>query len=414
MSFKLTYSTMYNPPAAMHQRFDEALATVRADLGRRHGLYIDGGDVMGESFISKYSPADTELLLGHFSEASAEDAVRAVAAARAAYPAWRALPMGERLALLRRAAALIEERVYLLSAALAMEVGKNRMEALGEVQETADLVRWYCEQMQANDGFDRVLPDDPLPGWRSHNRTRLRPHGVWAVIAPFNFPFALAGGPIAAALVAGNTVVFKVASDTAGSGVALMQAFHDAGLPDGVLNHLMGPGDEVGVARDDRRVLATHLGDAGTRPATLREAAQDAHADRVRTGEGGARHVGMAGQRVPGRGPRPGHEVHYAVGQAGVAERFEQQPATERGVAGDLEHDGVAGGQRRADRPAGQREREVERRDHGPDAVGLQARAVAADEAGERVVGQVAPKAVVGLHLVAVPGDQLGGLLDFA
>ncbi|MFZ1295802.1 MAG: L-glutamate gamma-semialdehyde dehydrogenase, partial [Pseudomonadales bacterium] len=77
MSFKLTYSTMYNPPAEMHRRFDEALATVRADLGRRHGLYIDGGDVMGESFISKYSPADTDLLLGHFSEASADDAVRA-------------------------------------------------------------------------------------------------------------------------------------------------------------------------------------------------------------------------------------------------------------------------------------------------------------------------------------------------
>lgn len=66
MSFKLTYSTMYNPPAEMHQRFDAALATVRADLGRRHGLYIDGGDVMGESFISKYSRRTPNCCSGIF------------------------------------------------------------------------------------------------------------------------------------------------------------------------------------------------------------------------------------------------------------------------------------------------------------------------------------------------------------
>ncbi|MBK7171571.1 MAG: aldehyde dehydrogenase family protein [Gammaproteobacteria bacterium] len=247
MSFKLTYSTMYNPPAEMHQRFDAALATVRADLGRRHGLYIDGGDVMGESFISKYSPADTDLLLGHFSEASADDAVRAVAAARAAYPAWRALPMRERLALLRRAAALIEERVYLLSAAVALEVGKNRMEALGEVQETADFFVCYCNDFEAHNGFDKVLPDDPLEDWRSHNRSVMRPHGVWAVITPFNYPFALAGGPVAAALVTGNTVVLKGATDTPWAGRLLAECLHDAGIPAGVFNYVCG-GAVVGSA----------------------------------------------------------------------------------------------------------------------------------------------------------------------
>jgi 1-pyrroline-5-carboxylate dehydrogenase len=143
---------------------------------------------------------------------------------------------------------LIEERVYEIGAALALEVGKNRMESLGEVQETADLMYWYCDQMEAHDGFVRDLPNDPLPGVESRNRSVLKPYGAWAVIAPFNFPFALAGGPIGAALVAGNTVVFKVASATAWSGWLLLEALRDAGFPDGVVNYVSGAGGEIGAA----------------------------------------------------------------------------------------------------------------------------------------------------------------------
>src|SRR5690606_13527864 len=157
-------------------------------------------------------------------------------------------PWRERVAILRRAAALIEERVWTMSACLSIEVGKNRMESLGKVQETADLIAWYCDRMEANEGFDRRLPNDPLAGFTSRNRTLLRPYGVWAVIAPFNFPFALAGGPVGASLVTGNTVVFKTASDTAWSGALLMQVFRDAGIPDGVLNHVTGPGSTMGEA----------------------------------------------------------------------------------------------------------------------------------------------------------------------
>ncbi|MGD9946315.1 MAG: aldehyde dehydrogenase family protein, partial [Burkholderiaceae bacterium] len=184
--------------------------------------------------------------IGRFQRGTAPDVDAAVAAARAAYKAWSDTPWPQRLAPLRRAATLIEERVYDIAAAMAIEIGKNRMEALGEVQETADLISWYCDQMESNDGFERALPNDPLPGFVSRNRTQLRPYGVWAVVAPFNFPFALAGGPIAAALAAGNTAVFKVASDTSLSGWLLMEAFHEAGLPDGVLNFVTGAGGEVG------------------------------------------------------------------------------------------------------------------------------------------------------------------------
>jgi 1-pyrroline-5-carboxylate dehydrogenase len=139
---------------------------------------------------------------------------------------------------------------------MALEVGKNRMEALGEVQETADLFSWYCDQMEANEGFARNLPNDPLAGFVSRNRTVLKPHGVWAVIAPFNFPFALAGGPVGAALATGNTVVFKVASETAWSGRLLMDVLHDAGLAPGVVNYVTGSGSEAGAALVEHPAVA--------------------------------------------------------------------------------------------------------------------------------------------------------------
>ena len=87
---------------------------------------------------------------------------------------------------------------------MALEVGKNRMESLGDVQETADLIRYSCDQMEKNDGFIKPMGKDPLADYDSTNISVLRPYGVWLVISPFNFPFALTGGPAGAALVAGQ------------------------------------------------------------------------------------------------------------------------------------------------------------------------------------------------------------------
>jgi acyl-CoA reductase-like NAD-dependent aldehyde dehydrogenase len=247
-AFKLTYSTMFDPPPALHERFDAALARVRERLGREHPLWIDGAARTSGRQFEVRSPIDRDWLMGRFTAASADDVDAAVLAARRAAPAWAATPWQQRIGLLRRVAQLIEERVYDIGAAVALEVGKNRMESLGEVQETADLFTWYCDQMEANAGFDRALPDDPLPGWVSRNRSVLKPHGVWGVIAPFNFPYALAGGPVAAALVTGNTVVFKTASDTALSGWLLLEVLRDAGLPAGCVNYISGSGSEAGAA----------------------------------------------------------------------------------------------------------------------------------------------------------------------
>ncbi len=248
-NFKLTYSTMFDPPAALHARFDAAVSSVKSEwLGRDYPMWINGQSVSSQKTFETRSPINQDWVIGRFPSATAAQVDQAVASAQHAAASWAALHWGERLKMLRKAAALIEERVYEISAAVAIEVGKNRMESLGEVQETADLIVWYCDQMESNQGFDRQLPNDPLVGFTSTNRTVLRPYGVWAVIAPFNFPFALAGGPIGAALVAGNTVVFKVASDTALSGWLLLEAFRDAGLAPGVIILFSGSGAVAGDA----------------------------------------------------------------------------------------------------------------------------------------------------------------------
>jgi acyl-CoA reductase-like NAD-dependent aldehyde dehydrogenase len=248
MSFKLTYATMFEPPAALHARFDSAVERVRGQLGGRYHLYIDGEDRATSHYFTKANPADTAEILGEFAAATAQDADAALRAAAAAWPGWRRTPLAERARLLRRVAQLLEERVYEIAAVLSLEVGKNRMEALGEAQESADFFTLYAQEFERQGGFERALPDDPLSGYASHNRSLLKPYGPWVVISPFNFPLALAAGPAAAALITGNTVIAKGASATPWADRLLADCLRDAGLPPGVFNYLSGPGATAGAA----------------------------------------------------------------------------------------------------------------------------------------------------------------------
>ncbi len=247
-NFKLTYATMFNPPEELHQRYDSALKKVKAGLGKEHGLFIDGKDIFSNEKFEDRSPINTDWVLATMQKGDENHARVALEAARQAFPQWSHTPWQERVRLLRKAAALIEERIFELSASLSLEVGKNRMEALGDVQETADLIAYACDQMEQNDGFIVEMGKDPLAGYTARNVSVLRPYGVWLVISPFNFPFALTGGPMGAALVTGNTIVVKPASDTPWIVRLLVDCFQDAGLPDGVVNFVTGPGRTLGQA----------------------------------------------------------------------------------------------------------------------------------------------------------------------
>lgn len=257
MSFQLTYSSMFEPPEELHQRFEVALAKVMAELGRTHELDIDGVKVGGGRHVETRSPIDRERVLGRFPRATSDDVARAITSAQAAFPAWRATSGAERARLVRRVGDVMEARVYDIAAALSLEVGKNRMEALGEAQEMVDFCRGYADDFEQHQGFDIPLPNDPVRGAVSKNRSVMRPYGVWGVIAPFNFPLALAGGPAMAALVTGNTVVVKGSEETPWAVHLLAECVREAGLPPGVFHCLGGATGEIGAA------LAAHPALAG-------------------------------------------------------------------------------------------------------------------------------------------------------
>ena len=241
--FKITYATLRNDNEQLHADYEAGLGRTRAELGQAHPLYVNGEARPGDGTYEDRSPIDGTLV-GRFAKGTRQDVRDAIAAARAAFPGWSGRPWRERVALLRRAADIISERQMEFSALTAIEVGKNRLEALGDVEETADLIRWYCDQVEQHDGFDYAMGN--LGDETVHTRSVLKPFGVWAVIAPFNFPASLFGGPAGGALVAGNTVVLKPASDSSLMGLKLYEAFVDAGIPGGVVNFVTGPGSTVG------------------------------------------------------------------------------------------------------------------------------------------------------------------------
>jgi len=243
---KITYTSANVDWELFHRQFDGALARVRAQLGRDYPLYIAGEAVTSPAEpITDTSPIDTSVVLGRFATALPAHVDRAVAAARAAQPAWAHRGWRERVAVLRKAAGLIRDRKFELASIMSLEVGKSRLESMGDAEESADLIDYYCQQMEDASGFVRQMAKvTPV----ERNTDVLRPYGVFACIAPFNFPLALSTGMSSAALVAGNAVVYKPAEDAPWTGLKLYEVYRDAGLPPGAFHYLSGHGSEVGEA----------------------------------------------------------------------------------------------------------------------------------------------------------------------
>src|SRR5579863_155038 len=241
---KITYTSANVDMEVFHRQFDEALARVRTAAGRSHPFYIDGEEVTTHAPpLVDRSPIDTRYVLAEFAAASASDVDAAVSSARRAQHGWGRRPWEERVATLRRAAALIRERKFDLAARMSVEVGKSRLEAMGDAEEAADLIDYYCQQIADAHGFVRQMARlTPI----ERNTDVLRPYGVFACIAPFNFPLALSTGMSAAALAAGNTVVYKPAEDAPWTGLGLYEAYRDAGVPAGAFNMLTGHRDVIG------------------------------------------------------------------------------------------------------------------------------------------------------------------------
>jgi 1-pyrroline-5-carboxylate dehydrogenase len=226
---RVTYSNIAADFTPLHDWLDGALPKFRADMLGRAWPNIVGNrqNVSGTSYEVR-SPIDRDLLVARLVAGDDKAVGEAVAAARAAYPAWSGRPWQERVALMRRWAEEIDKRKYDLGMASMFEVGKSRLEAIGEAEEAVDLVAWYADEMERNEGFTqqmrRAVPEEETV-------CRLRPVGVFAVIAPFNFAVALPCNMLGACLVAGNTAVFKPSPGAGLTGSLLMEAAVAAGLP---------------------------------------------------------------------------------------------------------------------------------------------------------------------------------------
>ena len=243
---KVTYTSANVDWERFHHDFDAALGRLRAQLGRDHPFYIAGEAIATRAApLIDTTPADTRVVLGRFAVAPPAYVHQAVGAAQAAQPAWAHTPWRARVTTLRAAARLGRERKFELAALMSLEVGKSRLEAMGDTEEAADLIDYYCQQVEDANGFVRQMAQvTPV----ERNTDVLRPYGVFACIAPFNFPLALSTGMSAAALVAGNAVVYKPAEDAPWTGLKLYEAYRDAGLPAGVFTYLPGTGEETGEA----------------------------------------------------------------------------------------------------------------------------------------------------------------------
>lgn len=242
--FRVTYATLSADNEDLQAAYDEGLRTAKSWLGATIPGYVNGEPRTDGPLFELVSPCDLSVRLCQVHQSTRQEINDAVAAATAAAPGWAATGWKDRLALLRAAADLISDRSNELAALMSMEVGKNRLEALGDVEESADLIRYYCQQVEDNGGFDHQMA---RLSEREHTRSVLRPYGVWAVISPFNYPMALAAGPAGGALAAGNTVVLKPSLQGSFTAAKLHECFRDAGLPAGAVQLLPG-GDEVGAA----------------------------------------------------------------------------------------------------------------------------------------------------------------------
>ena len=239
---KMTYVTLL-ADESIHPKYESALKEVERDFGKHYQMFIGGKPVSSGSEFEVRSPIDTTLLLGYFQKGTAENARKAIDAADEAFMAWSSRPWTERVSIARKVAEIIRKKQFYLSALITYEVGKNRYEAIAEVNEAADFFDYYARQMEENHGYVKPM-DKIVPGETS--KSVLRPYGVWAVISPFNFPFALATGMMAGALITGNTVVFKPTSEAPWSGLKLYEILIEAGIPAGVVNFVTGPGGAFG------------------------------------------------------------------------------------------------------------------------------------------------------------------------
>ncbi len=222
-------------------KIKHALSRVRGSFGKRYPLVIGGEETVTRTEAISTNPSRPEEVIGRVSQATKEDADKAVEAAKKTFSSWRAVLPEKRAEYLLRAADELRKRRFDLIAWEVYEAGKSIAEADGDVAEAIDHLEYHARGMKE---LGRPKRLGRYPG--EINEYSYEPKGVSVIIAPWNFPLALPTGMAAAAIVAGNCAILKPSGLSAVVARQLFDVFRAGGLPRGVLQYLPGPGSEVG------------------------------------------------------------------------------------------------------------------------------------------------------------------------
>ncbi len=226
--------------ADVRRAMQKALTEITGQLGRSYAPVVAGKPINTSEALASVDPSHRVVVVGKVGKASAGQARDAVAAAKAAFPAWRDTPVEKRADCLRAAARIMRRRRFELSAWIIRECGKPWREADGDVAEAIDFCDYYAQEMLrlARPRVGNVPGEDIAYFYE--------PRGVAVIIAPWNFPLAILCGMAAAALVSGNPTILKPAEQSAVVGAKLMEVWQEAGVPAGVIHYLPGVGEDIG------------------------------------------------------------------------------------------------------------------------------------------------------------------------
>ncbi|RAL24372.1 L-glutamate gamma-semialdehyde dehydrogenase [Thermoflavimicrobium daqui] len=223
------------------QAFQAALNKVRAELGKEYDIIIGGEHIKTQQKVKSINPSNLDEVIGIVNEADIDLTEKAMQVAAKTFETWKKVAPAARARVLFKAAAIMRRRKHEFSAWMVLEAGKSWPEADADTAEAIDFMEFYGREMLR---LAEPQPLTPIPG--EDNELTYIPLGVGAIIPPWNFPLAITVGMTTSAIVAGNTVVLKPATPTNVIAYKFMEILREAGLPDGVVNYVPGPGPEVG------------------------------------------------------------------------------------------------------------------------------------------------------------------------
>src|SRR3990167_1023682 len=225
-----------------NKKFEDAVKSVKQQFGKKYPAIIGGHQIFSDKTFDVTSPSDTRIVLGTFPKLTISQTNDAILSAKNAFVKWSNISYPDRVKIFKQTADEFSKIKFELAAWLSFENGKTRIEAMNDIDEAIDFMRFYSYHLEKNEGFCKQTPH---PNPHEKTRTILKPYGVWGIIAPFNFPSAIAIGMTTGALLTGNTAVLKPSSAAPLSSFFFVKMIYKK-LPAGAINFVTGPGSVVG------------------------------------------------------------------------------------------------------------------------------------------------------------------------